>query len=167
MFVVRRLDAYVESHLARDGEARVEVYLRRRDLRERLFQPRQVFVEVGVGAHIYDHHFELGVVLGQHERQAFFDEHVVFGKKRKNHRHRRIGVEYLRPAVVLVAGNASVDKNIVVELHAQQRQQHSCQRRSLPAVGGQEAMCQRFEEFHRIEICAKVQNNSEFKIHNS
>ena len=37
------------------------------DLRERLFEPHEVLVEIGVVAHVDDHHLEVGVALGQHQ----------------------------------------------------------------------------------------------------
>ena len=160
MLVVRRLDADVERHLARNREARVEVDLGRHDLRERLFEPHEVLVEIGVVAHVDDHHLEVGVALGQHQRQTLLDERIILREERHDHRHRRFGVEHRAAAVVLVAGNPAVNENIVVQLHAEHGQHGPRKGDAFPAVTCQK----RIEKLHTGEICAKVQNNLEFRI---
>ena len=132
--VVGRLDAHVERHLARNRETGVEVDLGGRDLRKRLFQPHEVLVKIGVVAHVDDHHLEIGVVLGQDQRQTLLDERIVLRKEGYHHRHGRLAVHRLRTAVVLVAGNAAVDENIVVQLHAEHQERRPREGRTLPAI---------------------------------
>ena len=158
--VMRRLDAHVERHLARDGKTRVEVDLGGHDLRERLFQPHEVFVEIGVVAHVDDHHLEVGVVLRQNQRQPLLDERIILREERHDDRHLRVGLQYGGAAVVLIAGDTAVNENIVVQLHAQQDEHRSREGDAFPAVARQKCI----EKLHKGEISAKVQNNSEFRI---
>ena len=150
---MRRLDAHVERHLARNRETRVELDLRRGDLRKRLFEPREVLVKIRVVAHVDNHHLEIGVILGQDQRQALFDERIVLGKERHDHRHGRLGIQLRSPPAVLVTGNAAVGENIVMELHAQQKEHRPREGRPFPAVACQKII----EELHIGEICAKIE----------
>ena len=85
-------------------------------------------------AHVDDHHLEIGVVLGQDQRQTLLDERIVLRKEGYHHRHGRLAVHRLRTAVVLVAGNAAVDENIVVQLHAEHQERRPREGRTLPAI---------------------------------
>ena len=158
--VVRRLDAHVERHLARDGKAGIEVNLGRHDLGERLFQPHELLVEIGIVADVDDHHLEIGVVLRQDQRQPLLDERIVLREERDDDRHLGIGLQHGRAAVVLVAGDTAVNENIVVQLHAEHGEHGPCEGDAFPAVACQKSI----EKLHTGEICAKVQNNSEFRI---
>ncbi len=131
--VVCRLDADVEGHLARDGETRVEQDLRRVDLRERIFQPQQVFVEIVVLAHVDDDHFVGGIVLREQQRQPFLDERIFFGEHRHDDRNGRFLADGAAPAV-LVAGDAAERIGIIIELHDEQNQQDTRKGRAFPTV---------------------------------
>lgn len=114
VLVMGRFDPDVERHFGRDREAGIQFDLGGRNLWERLFDADQVVVEVGVPAYIDDHHFEVGVLLGDDERQDLLHEGVVFREEGNHHRYRRGFGEDLRTPGVLVFGYAPVNEQVVI-----------------------------------------------------
>ena len=134
MFVVGRLDAHVQGHLRRYGEAGVELDLGDDDLREALADALQILEEIAVRTDVDDHHFEGGVLLGQQQREPFFDEVVIFGEHGDHHRQRRLLLQTGTQAAALVSRHGSVVQHVIVHLYSQHDEQHAAQRDAFPAV---------------------------------
>ena len=144
MFVVGRFDAHVQGHLARYGEAGVEVDLRHGDLCEGLVHRRELRIEVRILPHVDDHHLEVGIVLRQDQRQALLEKGVVFGKHRDDDRDGRRLLQDRRPSVVFVGGDAPVGDRIIPQLYSEKREHEHRERHAGPAVSAEN----RIDEIH-------------------